>query len=357
MTFFSWFRPILLLCLPVATCGCQVDYFAHLVFGEAASLSLRIPLDQALVDESLSIEERDKLAFAAEIRTFAGEQVGLTPGQAFSVFEANGQSPAAFVLTACAKESFSPYTWDFPFIGQSRFKGFFDEAFARREADFLTWLDLDVYLARADGFSTLGAFPDALRQSNLRMDEIDLAEFLLHEMTHATVFKPSDTDFNERMATLVGRRAAQYYFDQRFGDQSEQANAARNRFADKAVIDEYVETLYNHMAAFYQSAADQALSRDAILAGRDIEFAALRERFTSEFLPRISDPAHWQFIQDTPLDNARILAGYAYQADLSDFGNVLDQLGGSFSDALIVFAEAARKADSVAFLRDWSPPP
>jgi|CXWL01.1.fsa_nt_gi predicted aminopeptidase len=340
----------------VPSLGCQVDYLAHLALGEINSLSHRVPLDQALLDQSLSADEREKLTLSTEIRAFAIDRIGLTPREAFTVFEANGQTPAAFVITACAKESFSPYLWDFPFIGHSRFKGFFDEAFARREADFLAWLGFDVYLARADGFSTLGAFPDAIRQSNLRMDQVDLAEFLLHEMTHATVFKPSDNDFNESMATFVGRRAAQDYFDDRFGDTSSEAVAARDRFADKSVIDEYVETLYSHMSAYYQSAADQALPRDSIIAGREIEFAALRAMFENDFQPRLNDPAHWQFILDSPLDNARILAGYAYQADLSDYARVLDQLGGVFSDALAVFAEAAKQADSRAFLRNWSPP-
>ncbi|MBN2563185.1 MAG: aminopeptidase [Phycisphaerae bacterium] len=333
--------------------GCQVDYYVHLVLGELASLAATVPVADALDDPRLTEEEQSRLALTQEVRQFGIDRIGLFAGDAYTVFEMNGSEPAAYVLSASAKESLTSFRWDLLFVGLVATKGFFDQGMGEREADFLAAWDLDVYYTRADGFSTLGFLPDPVRQSNLRLDEIELATLILHEMTHSTVFKPSDMDFNESLATFVSRAAAQAWFDETFGADSEAAAAARVRFADKAVIDDYVNELFAVMTQYYEGAAARGESREEIIAGRQARFDAMADRFATEYEPRLQDPERWAFIADMEMDNARLLAAIRYQGSLADYQAVLDKVGGNFPDALAVFSRAAASPDSREYLRDW----
>lgn len=333
--------------------GCQIGYFAHLVAGELGSLCNTMPIAEALNDPQLTEEERAKLHLTQQVRQFGIERIGLFAGEAYTLFEANGTEPAAYVLSASAKDSLTPFRWDFPFIGASEAKGFFCREMGQREADHLAALGYDVHYGQAHGFSTLGLLPDPVRQSNLQMDEIDLAELLLHEMTHSTVFKTSDMDFNESLATFVGRAAAQAWLDETYGRDSAQAAAARDRFADKAIIDEYVNDLFAEMTQYYQEAASRGEASDDIIAGRQARFDAASARFATQYLPRLTDPERWSFVGDMELDNAKLLVAIRYQGSLSDYRAVLEELGGSFPDAFVVFSEAAARPDSREFLRNW----
>jgi predicted aminopeptidase len=337
--------------------GCQVDYFGHLVAGELASLCRTVPVAEALEDPRLTEEERAKLALTQEARQFGIEQIGLFAGQAYTVFEMNGTEPAAYVISASAKDSLTPFLWDFPFIGLSGAKGFFDREMGQREADSLAAAGYDVLYSQADGFSTLGLLPDPVRQSNLLLDEIDLVELILHEMTHSTVYKPSDSNLSESLATFVGRAAAQDWFDLNSGIDSAEAEAARTRFADKVVIDEYVNAVFAEMTQYYEQAAAVGLSRDAIIAGRETRFEAAADRFETEFRPRLMDLERWQHVGEIELDNARLLAAIRYQGSLADYQAVLDRTAGNLREALAVFAQAAARPDSREFLRNWAAEP
>ncbi len=338
---------------PLISAGCEADYYLHLVSGELVSLCRTVPVEEALNDPTLTQEERDKLALAQQVRQFGIETIGLYAGDAYTVFEPNGGEPAAYVLSASAKDSFTPYVWDLWFVGRSVNKGFFDRQMGQREADSLAAQGFDVYYARVDGFSTLGFLPDPVRQSNLRLEDVELAELILHEMTHSTVFKASDINFSESVATFVGRGAAQAWFDAAFGADSDEAQAARLRFADKRVIDEYVNELFTTMALYYVEAAAAGSPRETILIEREARFATMTARFIEVYQPRLAEPERWEYISRLAVNNALILAAIRYQGGLSDYQAVLDKLGGDLAAAVAVFREAAARPDSRGYLRDW----
>ncbi len=344
-------------CAWPAIVGCDAGYLLHVTLGQLAVTARIVPISQALNDPNLTDDEKSKLAFVLKIRQYGIDRIGLRSTEAYTFFDANGRQPAAFVVSASNKDRLTPYLWDMPFVGLISTKGFFDEGLARAEADALKAGGYDVFLGRAAGFSTLGFFADPVRQSNLQSDEIELAELILHEMTHNTLFKPSDNNFNEGMATFVGRKAAQTYFEETFGVDSSQAVDARTRYADKKVIDQYVIALYAQMFAYYDGAKARGESFEQIVEGRSAQFDALRARYREEFEPQLLDPGHWSFNRDAELNNARILAGIVYQGSLDVYQAVFDKVGGSFSDAWSIFSEAAGQADSLGFLRTYAAAP
>lgn len=339
-------------CVIPLIAGCD-PYIAHLIEGQFAGLERIQSIDEALTDPALSVEERALLAQVPDIRQYAIDVIGLTPGDAYTVFDPNGSTPAAYVLAASAKDRLEPFIWFFPIFGFTPAKGFFDEEMGRQEALALREAGWDVIYVRADGFSTLGLFPDPVRQSNLSMELSDFAELLMHEMTHSTVFKLNDADFNESMATFVGRAAAESWFVSRYGEASDLTAQARLRWADKAVLDAYVNALYDRATAFYDAAADAGKSHEEIVVEREGLFTELGALFDDEYRGQLNLPDQWAFAVNPDLNNATILSGVRYQSGLELYEAVFEQVGRDFPQLLAVLKEAANDANSREYLQNW----
>lgn len=349
-------RTIPLVFVAILSTGCDGGYFLHLAFGQLGVLLTQVPVSQALNDPNLTDEERHRLAITQQVRQFGIDVMGLRDTDSYTVFHYNGMEPAAWVVSASARDSITPFLWDYPIIGRFSTRGFFDEDFARRVGIELFEMGYDVFLGRAAGFSTLNFFPDPVRQSNLQLDEIELAELILHEMLHQTIFKLGDGNFNESMATFVGRTGAQAWFDATYGPNSPEAQEARVRYADKLVIDAFVNLMYAHMNQYYNEAAARGEPSEMIIANREAEFESLRQRYLDDFEPQLQDPDFWEFLRMATFDNARLAAAIVYQGGLSDFQAVFDKVGGDFRAALAVFDAAANQSDSRAYLREFVQP-
>lgn len=341
----------LVLCLGAAGCGTDADlpYLLHLAGGLAASYGNARPIECVLADGAVTPEQADKLRLVLALRTFAADRLGMTVGDAYANYEDNTGNRVAYAVTASARDRFEPYRWNFPIVGLYDAKGYFDRALAQQEADRLAARGYDVFVGEVLGFATFGILPDPVRASNLELDDFSLAELILHELTHNTVFKPDDTDFNESMATYVGRVAAWRYYEETFGVDSSQAADARRRIDDLKIIDTYVIDLYLTMRDYY----DQPLSSEEKIAGRAAVFDDHRARFDTDYAPRLNEPQRYGYIRDIPLNNAVILAGVRYQGNLDLYEEAYAALGRDIPVFLALIRDAVKAADSRAWLAQW----
>jgi len=339
--------------LGLTGCGLDLNYYLGLAGGALTSLARTRPIELVLADPRVDEATKSKLRFVLEVRQFGIDEIGLRAGAAYTFFDddlaATGGRAVGYSVSGSAREAFVPYTWDFPFVGRVEYKGFLDRAAAERERDALADAGYDVYLGPIAGFSTLGLLADSIRSSQLRSDEIDLALLILHELTHGTVYKSSDTLFNETLAQFVGRSAARRFFQMRRNPESEQAAAALRRYGDEDLIDAYLGRLFDDLAAYYAL----PLSRAEKIAGRQAEFDRVAATFDAEVRPRLSDPDRYRRIADLELNNAVILAAARYRGDLEVYGRLLERVGGDFRAAWPVLRDAAAQADGFAYLEQW----
>jgi len=113
-----------------------------------------------------------------------------------------------------------------------------------------------------------------------------LADLIIHESLHATVFLKGQGNFNEELAELVGREGSRLYVISRFGEESEEYRAMQASDLDSLAFMEFIHGLTAELDLLYSSGAD----REEILVERQriIEAAQLRleaeydERFASE---------------------------------------------------------------------------
>src|SRR5690606_16862314 len=115
-----------------------------------------------------------------------------------------------------------PVEWKFPLLGSFPYKGFFEYDMALKEKAKLDGDSLDTNIGVVGGWSTLGWFKDPILSNMLLRSEGDLSDLIIHELTHGTLFVKDSVDFNENLATFIGKKGARRFLKQVFGVNSKE---------------------------------------------------------------------------------------------------------------------------------------
>ncbi len=330
----------------LAASSCGGCYYARLTIGQARVLLGRESIDDALASDRLGAEEKRKLALVQKVRVFAQDGLGLARNGSDTRFYDTGDAPVSWNVTACERTSFRAHEWTFPFVGKAAYKGFFDLEQARAEGADLEAEGYDVVVREVGAYSTLGWFDDPVFRRMLRGSIYDLASTIVHELTHATVFRKGDMAFNESVATFVGNEGGLRFLEAEYGAQSAEFKAARDEIADEATFSLFVDGLYERLDAVYKGSAspeEKLRRREEIFAACKVEFEALRKA-------KMRAPESYAWFAKKKLNNAVIVGYRAYHTDLGDFARVLRACGGDMKAAVAVFREAAERDDPRAHL-------
>ncbi|MDR1180068.1 MAG: aminopeptidase, partial [Spirochaetales bacterium] len=214
-----------------------------------------------------------------DIRRFASQTLGLASNSNYTKYVELDRDYLAAVVSACAKDSFTPYEWWFPVTGSVPYKGFFDEEDAREEAASLREKDLDVWIRRVDAFSTLGWFSDPLYSYMKNYPVWRLANLIIHEQLHATVYIKGDSQFNEELAEFVGTEGSALYMIQTFGKDSEEYAAMTNREADATAYIAFIKGLIAELENLYSGPH----TREEKLRQKELIIQAAQKRFTENY--------------------------------------------------------------------------
>jgi len=136
-----------------------------------------------------------------------------------------------YVVSAARQDRLEAHLWRYPLVGRLPYRGFFERADADAAARRLAARDLDVDVRPAIAFSTLGWFADPLLSTVATEPPVAVAETVLHELWHATLFVPGEAAFNESAATFAGHRGAIAFFCAGPGRDPARCVEARSRWA------------------------------------------------------------------------------------------------------------------------------
>ena len=231
----------------------------------------------------------------------------------------------ALVLSAAQKDQLIPRTWWFPIVGNVPYKGYFNEDAAIEEQQKLEGDGFDTFLRPTAAFSTLGWFADPLLSTLIRLDEVDLVETVLHELSHNHLFVKGQVRFNESFATFVGRAGAIEFFCTRQGGGPDTVKClrAQARWRDHQRFETFIAGLVEELEAVYQ---DTTIPYDTKLIERERIFDESLEIFETEVQPSFEASTFQGFLV-TPLNNATLLTRIRYHHRLQDFQALLEREG------------------------------
>jgi predicted aminopeptidase len=278
-------------------------------------LSRAVPLEQT--------DDDDFIRLVTDIRTFAVEELGLAMSRNYTTYVKLERDYLAAVVSASARDSFRRHEWWFPVVGRMPYKGFFDIEDARKERARLERRDIDTWIRRVDGFSTLGWFRDPLYSYMRDYSPARLANLIIHELVHATVFIKGQMTFNEELAEFIGSEGARLYMETRYGIDSEEYRQMLASELDRRSFISFVQDLIAELKILY-SRTD--ITRDEKLNEKDRIINAAQERFDAEYESRFLSDNYRGFSQ-LPINNAYLELFNLYYAEDNFYVDLYERTG------------------------------
>lgn len=338
---------LFLLLFPLLTgCG-NLLYLSKLGWHQSFITFQSIPVGEALLDETLEDEEKKKIHFIQEVKRYGEKKLGLQEtGNYTKFFEV--RRPVLYIITACEKDRLHLYQWQFPIIGKVTYKSFFTLEGALKEKRALEEKGFDAYLQQAAAYSTLGWLKDPIFSTMLTWDEPTLANIILHEMTHATVYFRDKTDLNEQLATFIGNQGAIDFLAETYGLGSKEVALARDYQEDDLLFSKWVEEAHRRLSEFY----NQPISKEEKLKGRDEVFESIREKFIETQGGFKTDC--YKGFERRKLNNAVLMAHRRYLGRPGRFEALYERLGRDLRKVVEYFKaiKSSGDKDALAFFKE-----
>lgn len=195
-----------------------VVYAARQGYGQLSIVWKARPVSEFLQDPAFPDSLKKRLIFIDEVRKYAIDSLGLKDTENYKTMYDQKGKEVMWVVMACKPFALQPKEWEFPIVGTVPYKGFFNEQLAINLKASLEKEGWDVIIRNPGGWSTLGWFTDPILSKMLSRSEGDLANLIIHEMSHATIFVKDSVDFNENLATFIGDRGTEKFLIDRFGE-------------------------------------------------------------------------------------------------------------------------------------------
>jgi len=196
------------------------------------------PVDDVLADPAFPDSVKNKIELIQEIKRFAIDSIGLDPSGSYESFYDQHGKPILWVITAAEPYKLAAKQWHFPIIGTFSYKGFFEKDRADEQVNELKQAGWDTRVGEVSAWSTLGFLKDPILSSMLERPPGSLAELIIHELTHGTLFVKNSLEYNENLADFVGEYGALRFLAFKYGKTSAEY---RNYLAAKAFYDRYDE--------------------------------------------------------------------------------------------------------------------
>jgi predicted aminopeptidase len=258
----------------------------------------------------------------ADIRRFALEDLGLRATSNYTKYVNIDRDYLAAVVSASAADSFARHEWWFPVVGSVPYKGIFNPDDARKERSKLEKKGLDVWIRGVDAFSTLGWFSDPLYSYMKDYPVHRLAELIIHESLHATVFLKNQAQFNEELAEFVGSEGARLYIEKTFGTDSEESRAITASDGDNALFLAFLRELIAELEQLYAG----ALPREEKLRTKAEIIQSAKTRF-AETYDTVFHNDNYRGFSELPVNNAYLELYRLYYEDNRYFRDLYARSG------------------------------
>lgn len=209
-------------------------------------------VEKVMRDPKVADSVKNRIKLAQKVRDYGIDSLGLNNSDSYTSYYDQKGEPVLWVVTACKPFELKNKEWGFPFIGTFSYKGFFNHESALRLKEELAKKGYDTGIRTVSAWSTLGIFDDPILSNVLFRSDGDLANIILHELTHATIFVKDSLQFNENLATFIGHEGAKNFLKDEFGAGSKAFKDYEARLHDRNLFTNHIlkgadrlDSLYN----------------------------------------------------------------------------------------------------------------
>jgi len=328
--------------------GCGIGYIVRGAYEEGRLLWNRQPISAELAsDQALPPQLRAKLETVLRVREFAADRLGLNTGGAYLTVTEVDQGAIVHVVMAAPRDSLRPYTWWFPVVGAVPYRGYFEESQAEAQAREMDATGYDTMVRSAVAFSSLGFFDDPLLSNLLRLDRVELASVIIHELFHRTYFLSGHVMFDESAATWVGARGAVEFFEATEGADSRDAAEARSMLESNLKFSRFLLAEQARVLKIYTSGRPQA----EILQLREAAFAQIQADY-ARLAPGLNGLERFDLDKE-PLNNAVLINYLIYFHDLDNFESLLRLNHGDLKATIRQIIDLAKANPDDPFYALW----
>ncbi len=269
-------------------------------------------IEPLVAQRRVDARTRRLLSQVAVIKRF-GEAHGLSATNNYRKYVRVDPPALVWVVSASDPLSFRSKSWSFPLVGSFTYLGWFHLKDAKRFAASLSRMNLDVDLRGSSAYSTAGFFEDAVVSTMIPPSGEalgELADTVLHEMTHATFFVKHQSTLNESVANFSGRGLAEDYLDETVGPDAEETRAYVTMEQAAVERGRAMQAAYDALEALYlssKSVAEKLETKRVLLA-------------------RLHDEVHFH----RPINNATLIQYRTYHSGQDELASLLRACGGSW---------------------------
>jgi len=320
----------------LVSCG-TASYYGQALRGQAQIWWRAKPIEKVLSSDEATPQLREQLKLVQEVREFAGTHLHLPAHRAYHDYADLGRRHVVWVVYAAPEFSVEARSWWYPVVGRLQYRGYFNEAAARKEAEKLKAQGLDVLVGGVDGYSTLGWFHDPVLNTFLHRTDAELAELIFHELTHVKLFLPGDTEFNEALATAVGQEGVRRWLKSRGMTRQlaeYEADIRKDREIIRLLLAKRTELKSLYERNKHLPLEEQRAAKKTSLAGLTADYQKIRRRWSGD--------SRYDALFKSAIDNARLCTISAYYNLVPAFDQRIAAHGGNLD---LFFAEMKALAD------------
>ena len=229
-----------------------VSYGIQQGLGQAKIILNVREIDEVQKDPSIADSIKSKLNLISAIKSFSVDSLGLTKTDNYTTFYDQKGKPILWTVKASPEFEILAYEWKFPIIGSFPYKGFFDYSKAEKEEEELKKEGYDTEIDEVSAWSTLGWFSDPILSTMLNRTPGKLAELIIHESTHATIYLKDSAQFNENLASFIGRRGADNFLAYYFGKDSKERMDYQIQLKRNEAFRNYMQTAIQELSLNYE---------------------------------------------------------------------------------------------------------
>ena len=165
----------------------------------------------------------------------------------------------------------------------------------------------------------------------LKGREAYLVNTIIHESVHATLFIKSEADFNERLATFLGNKGMELFYQKNEGANSATLKAVLFDSEDDQIFSQFISRELKQLEQWYQQVTPEQKTEEI----RQQRIAQIQKNFESQILPKLKSHSMENFGK-VRLNNARLVVYKTYMQDLKDFEKLYVLTGNNFSEFMKV---------------------